>query len=173
MQIDKIKIIKKAIMLISAIIIILLLVLGVLSSDFTKLKKYDIAGKSPRETILSQLMPSSINNGMKVSVTGEGSANLGDFVFNISENKKLIANISIKYKPTKKKNSWFSSSNEMQREILEKGVILRDATIDTMLGYTKASANNDTMRRKLKETLNKNLINSEVEEVYFNEFIIQ
>lgn len=173
MQIDKEKIIKNAIIIVLSLIVILLLVLGVLNSEFTKLKKYDVDGKSPRESAYNRTILSSLSNGMKVSLISDNRANLGDFVFNISGDKKLIANISIKYKPVKDESSWFSNSDEIKQEILKKGVILRDATIDTMLGYSTASANNEKMREKLKETLNKNLSSCEIEEVYFNEFIIQ
>ncbi|MFA5232892.1 MAG: flagellar basal body-associated FliL family protein [Sulfurimonas sp.] len=173
MQVDKEKIIKGAIIVVLLLIIILLLILGVLSSDFTKLKKYNIANDSPRESVYNRTILSNLSNGMKVSISSENRANLGDFVFNISGDKKLIANIAIKYKPIKDDSSWFSNRDEIEQEILKKGIILRDATINTMLGYSTASANNEKMRQKLKETLNKNLSKSEIEEVYFNEFIIQ
>ncbi len=173
MKIDRTKIIKNAIIVVLSLIVVLFLILGVLSSDFTKLKKYDVAGKSPRDAVYNRTILSSLSNGMKVSISSDSKANLGDFVFNISGDKKLIANISIKYKPVKSEESWFNDSDEIKQEILKKGVILRDATINTMLGYSTASANNEKMREKLKETLNKTLTTCEIEEVYFNQFIIQ
>ena len=173
MQIDKIKIIKNSIIAVLSLIVILLLILGVLSSDFTKLQKYDVGGKSPRESLYNRTILSGLSNGMKVSISSDSKANLGDFVFNISGDKKLIANISIKYKPLADDDSWFGNSDEIKQEIIKKGVILRDATINTMLGYSAASANNEKMREKLKETLNKTLTTCEIEEVYFNQFIIQ
>ncbi|MDY0123694.1 flagellar basal body-associated FliL family protein [Sulfurimonas sp.] len=172
-EIDRVKVIKNAIIVVLSLITVLVLILGVLSSDFTKLQKYDVAAKSPRESAYNRTILSSLSNGMKVSISSDSKANLGDFVFNISGDKKLIANIAIKYKPVKDENSWFSDSDEIKHEILKKGVILRDATINTLLGYSAANANNEQMREKLKETLNKNLSSCEIEEVYFNQFIIQ
>jgi len=173
MQIDRIKIIKNAIAAVVSLIVILLLILGILSSDFTKLQKYNVADKSPRESAYNRAILPGLSNGMKVSISSDSKANLGDFVFNISGDKKLIANISVKYKPVENDDSWFSDSDEIKHEIIKKGVILRDATINTMLGYSTASANNEKMREKLKETLNKTLTTCEIEEVYFNQFIIQ
>lgn len=124
METKREKIIKTAIIVVLSLIVVLLLILGVLSSDFTKLKKYDAAGKSPREILQSTHTSSTFNDGMRVSISSDTKANLGDFVFNISGDKKLIANISIKYKPVKKENSWFSNNDEIKQEILKKGVVL-------------------------------------------------
>ena len=60
-----------------------------------------------------------------------------------------------------------------KEEILKKSVILRDAAINTMLGNSVATANSKKMRKALKDTLNEQLSDSEIEEVYFNQFIIQ
>jgi len=173
MQIDRIKIIKNSIIVVLSLIVILFLILGILSSDYTKLQKYNVDGKSPRENIYNRTILSGLSNGMMVSIGSDSKANLGDFVFNISGDRKLIANISVKYKPIENEDSWFSNSDEIKHEIIKKGVILRDATINTMLGYSTANANNEKMREKLKETLNKTLTTCEIEEVYFNQFIIQ
>lgn len=175
MKINRRKILINASYGVAALIVILLLILGIQSSDFTKLQKYDIEGKAPRESISSnKAVPTSVlRNGMQVTIGSDNQANLGDFVFNISGDRKLITNISMKYKSSKKRGSWFSDKNDIKEEILKKSVILRDSTINTMLGYSMVNANNEVMRKALQETLNKNLEYSEVEEVYFNQFIIQ
>jgi len=165
----RIQVIKTISTIIFSIIIILLLALGIQDSDFGNIKKYDSSGKSPRE-----MMTKFINSsGMQVSITNDEVANLGDFVFNIAGDRKLIANKSLKYKSTVKDNSWFRNKDDIKKEIIKKSVILRDATIHTMLGNPIATANSEKMRKELKDTLNKNLSTGEVIEVYFNKFIIQ
>lgn len=175
MKIDRRKILINASYGVAALIMILLLILGVQNSDFTKLQKYDIEGKTPRESISGNRAAaiSVLRNSMQVTVGKDNQANLGDFVFNISGDRKLIANISMKYKSSGKRAYWFSDKNDMKEEILKKSVILRDSAINTMLGYSMANANNEVMRKALRETLNENLEYSEIEEVYFNQFIIQ
>ncbi|MBW6489431.1 flagellar basal body-associated FliL family protein [Sulfurimonas sp.] len=176
MKIDRKKILINASYGIAALIVILLLILGVQSSDFTKLQKYDIEGKTaPRLSISGNRASAAsvLRNSMQVSISSDNQANLGDFVFNISGDRKLIANISMKYKSSGKRGSWFNDKNDMKEEILKKSVILRDSAINTMLGYSMVNANNEVMRKALQETLNKNLEYSEIEEVYFNQFIIQ
>ena len=168
------KIIKKAILIVVSLIVLLLVILGLQTSKFGDIKKYD-SKKSPRETV-SKIIRSSTksSSGMQVTIESNNIANLGDFVFNISGDRKLIANISLKYKSKKEDGSWFNNNNnEIEKEILKKSVILRDSTIDTMLGSSISTANSEKMRKTVKETLNKNLSNGEVEEVYFNQFIIQ
>jgi len=164
----KIQILKTASLSIFSIIVVLLLILGVKNSSFGTIKKYDSGGNSKRD-ILKSLSSTS----MKVTITNDELANLGEFVFNISEDRKLIANISLRYKANYDDNSWFSSNDELKREIVIKSVILRDATIDIMLGSSLAAANSNKMRKELRDALNKNLSNGKVQEVYFNKFIIQ
>ena len=97
MQINKRKILKKVIAVVILVIILLLLILGIQSSEFGKIAKYDTQSKSLRETISNFISSSSkTDNGMNVTFTSDNVANLGDFVFNISGDKKLIANISLK-----------------------------------------------------------------------------
>ncbi|MCF6310727.1 MAG: flagellar basal body-associated FliL family protein [Sulfurimonas sp.] len=169
MQINKRKIIiKNASIVVLLLIILLLMVLGVQNSDFGKIKKYNSKDGSPRD-----MMTKFINSsGMQVTVANNNMANLGDFTFNIAGDRKLIANISLKYKSIKD-DSWFSGGDETKKEILNKSAILRDAAINTMLGSSVATANSKKMRKALRNTLNNNLSSAEVEEVYFNEFIIQ
>jgi len=172
MQIDKIKIIKNASLIVLALIVILLLILGIKSSKFGKIKKYDIEDESPREMMSHYRHPSNKSNGMQVTIRSNTEANLGDFTFNISGDRKLVANISLKYKPNREDDSWFNNKDSIKKEILKKSVILRDAAINTMLGHS-ANVDSEQMRKALKNTLNKNLSSGKIEEVYFNQFIIQ
>lgn len=162
-------IIKKAIIIVILAITVLLLILGVQSSDFSKLKKYDVADKSPRGFI--QQIGSSKSDSMSVSIVGQNEVNLGDFVFNVSGNKKLIANISIIHKP--KDNVTFLDSP--RDEFTQKAALLRDATIDAMLESKnfEMNLNNNKISKNIKKRLNQTLKDSTVEEVYFNKFIVQ
>ncbi len=170
MRINRREILKKASLVVASLIVILLLILGVKSSDFGKIAKYDQQDKSsPRERMSKSSFLS--RNGMQVVIVSDNMANLGDFTFNISGDRKLIANIALKYKAND--TGWFSSKNDIKKEIIKKSVVLRDAAIDTMLGNSVETANSDTIRTALKNTLNKKLSEGEIEEVYFNQFIIQ
>lgn len=185
MQIDKDRlrhIVKQLITGIVVVIFLLLTAIGVISSDFNKIKKFD-ASDNKNKTEAShkkEAMNAKVKHqfhrakSMKIELNRDNSiANLGEFTFNISEDKKLIANISIKYKA--KKSSWFSFVNDknIKEELLKKSVILRDATIDTMIGNANANANSKQMRADLKNNINEVLVEGEIEEVYFNKFIIQ
>ena len=170
MRINRREILKKASLIVLSLIVILLLILGIKSSDFGKIAKYDKQDQSsPRERMSKSSYLS--RNGMQVVIVNDYMANLGDFTFNISGDRKLIANIALKYKSND--SGWFSSKNDIKKEIIKKSVILRDAAIDTMLGNSVETANSDTIRKALKNTLNKKLTEGQVEEVYFNQFIIQ
>lgn len=165
MNYDKREILRKAIITIILIIIILLMILGIQSSDFSKLKKYDIEGKS------SKISFGSRNSVIEVSIVSKNEVNLGDFVFNVLGDKKLIANISVIHKP----KTDMVSSDSAKHEFVKKGTLLRDATINAMLESRnfEMKVDNDRIKDNIKNKLNKNLENSTVEEVYFNKFIIQ
>lgn len=161
-------VLKNIVVTVILIIIVLLLILGVQSSDFSKIKKYDF-GKSSNGFL--QQVSSSKSDSMEVSIVNKNEVNLGDFVFNVLGDKKLIANISIIHKPKNGKTFMDNSGDEF----IEKGAILRDATINAMLDSQNfdMSVNNNKIKDAIKNRLNKNLQNSSVEEVYFNKFIIQ
>lgn len=169
MKINRRKILEIATIAVLSLIIILLLILGIQSSNFTMSREYNV-GTKPQKVITAYR---ALRNGMQVTIVDDSIANLGDFVFNISGDRKLVANIAIKYKSTKNDTYFFNNQDDVKNEILKKSVILRDATINTMLGYSIADPNDEEMREKLRDTLNKNLANSEIEEVYFNKFIIR
>lgn len=167
------KTIKRTIILILLVLLVYGVFVGLRNSDFANIKKYNAHGKSPRE-IMSEFLNSGDSDyyNTKVTIKSDSVANLGDFEFNIANDKKLVANISLRYYSYTSENS-FSNENSIKKEILNKAVILRDTAINTMLGSTKARADNERMREDLKNALNKKLKNGQVKEIYFNKFIIQ
>jgi len=171
--------IKKIIRLFIVIIVVLLLIAitayGVLNSNFTKLKKYDEVDKSPREQMnlpsskMKQKIAKERYYTTKVKVLSKDLASLGDFSLNMADGRILTANISLKYKS--KSEGWFSSDNA-QKEILKKAPVLRNAVINAMHG-SRAISNSDDVKDGIKDGLNSYLSEGEVEDVYFNKFIIQ
>lgn len=174
MRINRRKIIKNAVLAVFSLIIILILILGMLNSNFSNIKKYDKEDSVSKSSEYSK-KASFYNEGanMQVVIERDGVANLGDFVFSISADKKLIANISFTYVSNKNDNSWFDGDAKIRDEIVKKGTILRDATIDAMLTNPSVAANDEEMRETIRKSLNKNLHNGKAEEIYFNKFIIQ
>jgi len=171
---------RKIIKIITTIILILLgivvVILGIQQSDFSKIKKYDKKDSSLPENMMSstkQKIADKQRHNRGVRLKGNNMASLGDFNFNIARGKTLIANITLKYKSNKEDTSWFGDDENIENEIIKKSVFLRDAAINTMMGNTRAEANSEKIRRELKRELNKNLRCGEIEEVYFNKFIIQ
>lgn len=173
MQINMKKILKRVMWLVVLIIVGYAIYIGLRDSDFANIKKYKTHGKSPRE-IMADFLNSDGSEyySTKVTIKSDSVANLGDFEFNIAGDRKLIANISLKYYQYNKESS-FNDEGSLKKEILDKAVILRDTAINTMLGSTRARADNDRMREDIKNALNKKLKNGQIKDVYFNKFIIQ
>lgn len=171
------KIIKTLISIVVTLIVLLILAYGVSKSDFTKIKKYD-SEDSVRSSI-SQAPPSSVKRAIakerfyttKVKIKDGSMASLGDFTLNISGDRKLTANISLKFKENKG-NSWMSGKS-VEQEILNKGDVLRSAVINIISNDESATVSNKRMKEELVKSMNKYLSNGEIEEVYFNKFIIQ
>lgn len=165
---------KKTIKIISIIILILivalLLIVAMKGSNYGSLKKYDTASK-PKQ-MMGGFTSSHVAKS-KVTIVGDGVANLGEFTFSLSDDRWLEADISVKYRSHVRDNSLFGSSDKTGNELIVKSDILRDAAITTMLGDLVDTANSDKIKESLKETLNKKLYNGEIEEVYFNKFIIK
>lgn len=173
MQLNRRKILQNTTIVVVILIVILVVLLGLNSSKYASIKKYDIPSRNPNAIVSKKPSFLGYANEMEVTITNDNEANLGEFVFNIAGNRVLIANISVKYKKNKINTGWFNSDENIKEEILKKGVILRDATIDTMLQNPTPAANSESMRKSIKKNLNKNLSSGKVEEVYFNKFIIQ
>ncbi|WP_373002525.1 flagellar basal body-associated protein FliL [Sulfurimonas sp.] len=173
------KVVKILIGIIITLIIVLLLAYGVSKSDFNNLKKYDENDNSISDVRSRMKSPSKQKEKMaeeryyttKVRIKDGGMASLGDFTVNISGGRKLTANISLKFKE-KKSNSWLGG-NSVEDEIVAKGDILRSAVINTISGSKNASVANNLMKKQLVNNINNYLADGEVEEVYFNKFIVQ
>lgn len=174
-KIDLHKLIKKAIAVVVGLIIFLSMIVGVLTSDFNKIKKFDSDDKSAR-AMISSLNKSSKNRYYNTEISIDSSinmANLGDFTFNVGKEKMLVANISLKYKPYENSNKWMNDNKNIKKEIMKKSAILRDAVIDTMIDNYDVSENRQEMKRYIQKNVNKKLSSGEIEEVYFNKFIFQ
>ncbi len=170
------KLIKIMTTIVFALIGLVIVILGIQQSDFSNIKKYDKNDKTPREQMMSPLKKSTANarrHNRNVAITGNNMATLGDFNFNVAGGKTLIANISLKYKSTQKERGWFESGDTIEKEIIQKSIFLRDAAINTMIGNDRATIDSKRLRKDLKKNLNETLRCGEIEEVYFNKFILQ
>ncbi|WP_031347775.1 flagellar basal body-associated FliL family protein [Sulfurimonas hongkongensis] len=173
------KIIKIFILLIISVLLVLMIVYGVSNSDFKNLKKYNeedyginnIRDKMQNPSKRKQEFAKERFYTNRVTVKSSTMANLGDFTVNIAGDKKLILNISLKYKE-KNKNAWISTG-AAKNEILAKGDVLRDAVIHTFSNSNSARVTNHRMKKELVKNINTYLSEGEIEEVYFNRFLIQ
>lgn len=168
------KIFKTIIILIILALIAFGIYVGIKNSEFANLKNRDRSDTKSLRERMAEVFHSGDKSYFttKVTIKSDSVANLGDFEFNISDDRKLVANISLKYYGYNKESA-FNDDDSIKKEILDKAVILRDTAINTMLGSTEARADNDRMRENLKNAINKNLKNGQVKDVYFNKFIIQ
>jgi len=160
------KTLKIIILAVVALIVLLLLAYGVSKSDFNSVKKYD-SDTSVREMLQEKLSKHKCARGYKgtkyiteVKIKGGNMANLGDFTLNISGDKELTANISLKFRGD-------------EDEIVDKGDILRNAVIRIISNNANASVANDRMKNDLTNSINNYLSDTEVEEIYFNKFIVK
>ncbi|WP_373035259.1 flagellar basal body-associated protein FliL [Sulfurimonas sp.] len=169
------KIIKIIIWIIIALIVILLLAYGVSKSSFTNLKKYDQKDTTIRNSLVTSAAKEQLAKERyyttTVKIKDGNMANLGDFTLNISGDRQLTINISLKYKENKG-NDWLSGKN-VEQEILDKGDALRSAVVSTISNSENASVANTKMKKELVKSMNDYLSDGEIEEVYFNRFIIQ
>ena len=167
------KIIKIMLTIILLLIGLLIIIIGIQQSDFSKIKKYDQKSSGGFAGLAASRDSDKTRHDRSVRIQGDNMATLGDFNFNIAGDKTLIANITLKYKANEDRASWFESKKDIEAEILKKSILLRDAAINTMIGNDRASIDSKRLRRELKKNINKNLSCGEVEEVYFNKFLIQ
>jgi flagellar basal body-associated protein FliL len=169
------KLVKIFIWIIVIIILALLLAYGVSKSNFSNLKKYDERDTSARTSSVTPSLKQQIAKeryySTKIKIKDGDMANLGDFTLNISGDRKLVINVSLKFKQNKE-NDWLSGKS-IEQEILDKGDVLRSAVVNTISGSEHATISNARMKKKLVKSMNKYLSDGEVEEVYFNRFIIQ
>ena len=165
------KVIRTLISVVVALIVILLLIYGVSTSEFTNIKKYD--QEDDVRTMLNKKLSDKKQPSYKteVKIQHGNMANLGDFTLTLSNNKQLITNISLKFKD-KKSDSWFGGSLA-EDEIIKRGDILRSAVIHTLSDDPSINMSNKNMKRNLTNELNNYLSDGEIEEIYFNKFIIK
>jgi len=163
--------------LILAALLVLVIFYGISTSDFKNLKKYDEEGygstirdKIQNPSKRKQEIAKELFYTNRVTIKSSTMVNLGDFTINIAGDKKLILNISLKYK-NKNKDSWLSTGGA-KNEILSKGDILRDAVIHTFSNSNSARVTNSRMKKELVKNINAYLSEGEIEEVYFNRFLI-
>ncbi|WP_324170567.1 flagellar basal body-associated FliL family protein [Sulfurimonas sp.] len=170
------KSIKILIYLVSGAITLLLLAYGVSQSDFSKIRKYDeIDSSTPRARInthsdLKDKIAKERRYSTRVKIKNGSMVTLGDFSINISRGKILTTNISLKYKNNKSNN--FLNTNNVENEIIEKGAILRSSVINIISHNKNATVSNNKMKNKIVEDINNYLSDGEVEDIYFNKFII-
>ena len=168
------KLIKIMSMMILFLMMVLMIILGIQESEFSKIKKYD-KDNGGGKSFSNMVVPGRTKQktfSSSVTIEGNSRANLGDFRFNVDEDKTLVANISLVYKSTKKDDDWFGS-DDIEEELVKKSILLRDAAINTMIGNKRATIESRKIRNELKKNINENLKCGEVEEVYFNKFLIK
>ena len=162
------KVIKFLITSIITVVILALLAYGVSKSDFNNIKKQNVM-KSDTRLNIKEKAAQELRYSTKVKMQNNGMVNLGDFTINISKDKKLIANISLKLKEN---NSW-EIGNSAKKEISKKGVVLRDTVIKIMSQNHSVHVKNNTMKKEMIREMNKYLSDTEVEELYFNKFLVR
>jgi len=166
-------IVQKLIRIVVSLIILLLLAYGVSKSDFNNIQKYDADDDSKKIDLPMSKQKikhaQKLRFSTKVVVNSDTMANLGDFELNIKGGKKLVMNMSMKFK-NNKKDSWLSS-NDAKNEIIKKGVVLRSSVIDTLSHYNNVDINNDKMQKSLIQNMNNYLSDGEIEKIYFNKYI--
>ncbi len=168
---------KKTIKLLSfTLTLAIVAIIGIisLSSKSYSSKKYDknMFSNSPdvKMTKGKQKFAQTRRHDTKVTILNDNTASMGDFIFNSGGNTKIVANISLKFKNSKK--GWFNGDDAKQ-EIIKRGVILRSAIIDTMMDNHGQKTNDDKIKAKLLESINYNLSDATATEIYFNKFIVQ
>ncbi|WP_321778378.1 flagellar basal body-associated FliL family protein [Sulfurimonas sp.] len=170
------KAIKTLILFVSGVIILLILAYGVSQSDFSKIKKYDeIDSSNPRARMnthsdLKDQIAKERRYSIKPKIKNGNMASLGDFTMNISGGKILTTNISIKYKNNNSNN--FLNMKSVEKEIIKKSAVLRDSVINVISHSRNASVANRRMKKKMIENMNNYLSDGEIEDLYFNKFII-
>ena len=165
------KVVKIIITFIATLLFLALIAYGVSKSSFNNLKKYDEDNPNSNHSGLKEQIAKNKYYTTEVKIENDSTANLGDFTINISNNKKLITNISLKF-INQKKNDWILD-NGVKKEMLKKGDVLRSVIIDTISHTEDASIKNKRMKKDIVENLNKYLSDGKVTEVYFNKFITQ
>ena len=165
------KFIKILISLIATLLGLALLAYGVSKSSFNNLKKYDDGSNSSHSGLKEQISKNKYYTTKTKVNSSNNMANLGDFTVNISNNKKLITNLSFKFVDSKK-GTW-TLDDGLKDEILQKSDILRSVVIDTVSNTADATVKSRKMKKDIINNINKHLSKGKITEVYFNKFITQ
>lgn len=142
-----------------------LAVYGYMTSDFSKIKKYD--NNNIRDDFKSKIAQER-HYSTDVKIKNDGMLHLGHFEINISNNKKLIANISLKY--TIPSDIWKNS--KAKKEMLNNGPVIRNIIIETILNKKFNDILNDRIKDEIINNINPYLTNTKIEAIYFNKFIV-
>lgn len=137
-------------------------------------KKYDknMFSNAPDNTMTAakQKFAQKRRHDTRIMILDDGTASLGDFIFNSGGNTKIVANISLKFKNSK--DGWFNG-NDAEEEIVKRGLVLRSAVIDTMMDNHGVQINDKMIKNKILDNVNYYLSDATATELYFNKFIIQ
>jgi len=158
------EVLKNLIFIILSILAILILAHFSLESDFAKVNQkngkgsdagYRMKTKYYKEFYYSTKFKENINN--------ENILSLGYFTVNINNTKhnKLIIKVSIK---TKK---------EAIDSIMDNQSVIRNDVINSVVNIDSSNINPKRVSAEIKKGLNNRLKNETVEDVYFEEFIVQ
>ncbi len=150
--------------ILTIIIVITLAIYGYMTSEFSKIKKYD---NNIRDDIKSKIAKQR-HYSTEAKIINDGILHLGHFEINIANNKKLIANISIKYNIPK--SIWKNS--KAKKEMLKNGPVIRNIVIETILNKTSYEIISYRVKNKIINNINPYLTNTKIEAIYFNEFIV-
>ena len=145
--------------------LIALSVYGYMTSDFSKIKKYD--NNNIRDDFKSKIAKERYYT-TKVKIKNDGMLHLGNFEINIANDKKLIANISLKY--TIPDDIWKNS--KAKKEMLSNGAVIRNITIETILNKESNDIFNYKVKNEIIDNINPYLTNTKIEAIYFNEYIV-
>ena len=141
-----------------------LAVYGYITSDFSKIKKYD---GNAREEFKAKIAK-ELYYSTKVRIQSDGMLHLGHFEINIASNKTLIANISLKY--TVPDDTWKNS--KAKNEILKNGPVIRNMIIETILNKKAKDILNYRVKNEIISNINPYLTHTKIEAIYFNEFVV-
>lgn len=156
-------ILKTIIVIILALLMVLALVYYALQSDFAKLNQrsggsadgYKMKTKFYKEYYYSTKFKTDINNKNVVS--------LGHFAINIkgTDNSKLIIKVVIKTK------------DGSVDSIMGNQSVIRNDVIDSVANIRASSINPQRVSEEIKKGLNYRFRGRAIEDVYFDEFIVQ
>ena len=148
-----------------SMVIIMITIYGYITSDFSKIKKF--TGTSTHTNLKTKIAKKRYYS-TDVNIENDGVLHLGDFEINIASDKKLVANISLKY--TIPKDVWQNS--KAKNEMLDNGPVIRNIIIETILNKESNNIINYRVKNEIINNINPFLTHTKIEAIYFNEFIV-